>query len=170
MRTGFSNAMRIGRLNRCDRNGTRRPRWLLKQCPINGRLYTTMIVGLLKKAASGVPCLRRSGYAQAGRHFFGPSGSQTWPSSGRERSRIASTLRAQNNGEPLRDLASNSWPSLRQSSGQVWTDPSKRLRACFFETFRSSWWTTLSGANLPLMFCEISHFPHGWSVYDSAIN
>ena len=25
--------------------------------------------GLLKKAASGVPCLRRSGFAQAGRHF-----------------------------------------------------------------------------------------------------
>ena len=25
--------------------------------------------GMLKKAASGVPCLRRSGYAQAGRHF-----------------------------------------------------------------------------------------------------
>jgi hypothetical protein len=24
---------------------------------------------MLKKAASGVPCLRRSGYAQAGRHF-----------------------------------------------------------------------------------------------------
>jgi hypothetical protein len=28
-----------------------------------------MIKGMLKKAASGVPCLRRSGYAQAGRHF-----------------------------------------------------------------------------------------------------
>jgi hypothetical protein len=27
------------------------------------------IGGLLKKAASGVPCLRRSGSAQAGRHF-----------------------------------------------------------------------------------------------------
>jgi len=26
-------------------------------------------MGTLKKAASGVPCLRRSGYAQAGRHF-----------------------------------------------------------------------------------------------------
>jgi hypothetical protein len=26
--------------------------------------------GLLKKAASGVPCLRRSGFAQAGRQFF----------------------------------------------------------------------------------------------------
>ena len=26
-------------------------------------------VGMLKKAASGVPCLRRSGYAQAGRLF-----------------------------------------------------------------------------------------------------
>ena len=26
-------------------------------------------MGMLKKAASGVPCLRRSGYAQAGRHF-----------------------------------------------------------------------------------------------------
>jgi hypothetical protein len=26
-------------------------------------------MGLLKKAASGVPCLRRSGFAQAGRHF-----------------------------------------------------------------------------------------------------
>jgi hypothetical protein len=24
---------------------------------------------MLKKAASGVPCLRRSGFAQAGRHF-----------------------------------------------------------------------------------------------------
>ncbi|WP_443147811.1 hypothetical protein [Nitrospira sp.] len=29
----------------------------------------TCLVGLLKKAASGVPCLRRSGFAQAGRHF-----------------------------------------------------------------------------------------------------
>jgi len=27
------------------------------------------LLGLLKKAASGVPCLRRSGFAQAGRHF-----------------------------------------------------------------------------------------------------
>jgi hypothetical protein len=26
-------------------------------------------MGMLKKAASGVPCLRRSGYGQAGRHF-----------------------------------------------------------------------------------------------------
>jgi len=26
-------------------------------------------MGLLKKAASSVPCLRRSGFAQAGRHF-----------------------------------------------------------------------------------------------------
>jgi hypothetical protein len=26
-------------------------------------------MGMLKKAASGVPCLRRSGYAQAGRPF-----------------------------------------------------------------------------------------------------
>jgi hypothetical protein len=28
-----------------------------------------IILGMLKKAASGVPCLRRSGYAQAGRPF-----------------------------------------------------------------------------------------------------
>jgi hypothetical protein len=29
----------------------------------------TAHMGMLKKAASGVPSLRRSGYAQAGRHF-----------------------------------------------------------------------------------------------------
>ena len=28
-----------------------------------------LLEGMLKKAASGVPCLRRSGFAQAGRHF-----------------------------------------------------------------------------------------------------
>jgi hypothetical protein len=33
------------------------------------RLAATTHEGLLKKAASGVPCLRRSGFAQAGRHF-----------------------------------------------------------------------------------------------------
>jgi hypothetical protein len=27
-----------------------------------------LLMGLLKKAASGVPCFRRSGFAQAGRH------------------------------------------------------------------------------------------------------
>jgi len=31
-----------------------------------GKAYT---LGTLKKSTSGVPCLRRSGYAQVGRHF-----------------------------------------------------------------------------------------------------
>jgi len=48
----------------------------------------------LKKAASGVPCLRRSGFAQAGRHF---SVLTYWK---------FVALHA-NNGRPLRDAASN---------------------------------------------------------------
>ena len=40
---------------------------VLPMSPVH--LLPMSIVGLLKKAASGVPCLRRSGFAQAGRHF-----------------------------------------------------------------------------------------------------
>jgi len=37
-----------------------------------GKSFSTQMItnrGMLKNAASGVPCLRRSGFAQAGRHF-----------------------------------------------------------------------------------------------------
>jgi hypothetical protein len=39
--------------------------------PTNHEIEATenIMRDLLKKAASGVPCLRRSGFAQAGRHF-----------------------------------------------------------------------------------------------------
>ena len=54
-------------------------------------------MGLLKKVASGVlaifPC-----------------------------SRSTSTFRAQNKGDALRDVAGNTWPSLREASGQDWTN------------------------------------------------
>ena len=35
----------------------------------SGEAMAFSIEGRLKKAASGVPCLRRSGFAQAGPHF-----------------------------------------------------------------------------------------------------
>ena len=65
-------------------------------------------MGLLKKTASGVlaifPCSRR-----------------------------ASTLRAQNKGDALRDVAGNTWSSLQEASGQDWTDPS--AGQAFFNIF-----------------------------------
>ena len=39
---------------------------------MRGKIVLTSLsanTGMLKKAASGVPCLRRSGFAQAGRHY-----------------------------------------------------------------------------------------------------
>jgi len=62
-------------------------------------------LGLLKKTASGVPCLRRSGFAQAGRQF---SVLTYWQYAPRA-----------NNGHPLRDAANNTaaFPSAKLKAG-----------------------------------------------------
>ena len=91
--------------------------------------------GLLKKAASGVPCLRRASFAEGLRRLKAASrlraGALRRASAQQVAifpcSRITHTFRA------------SKWlrPSLRGALGRVWTNPSGRLRACFFEPTRS---------------------------------
>ena len=82
----------------------------------------------------GVPCLRRSGFAQAGRQF---SVLTYWKYAPRA-----------NNGRPLRDATSNTAAF-----------PSTKLRACFFEPTQSLWLATFFWANLPLEISIIQHSP-----------
>ena len=76
-------------------------------------------MGLLKKTASGVltifPCSRR-----------------------------ASTLRAQNKGDALRDVAGNTWSSLREASGQDWTDFSNSPHAMNPQRLPDKIWPLIS--------------------------
>ena len=84
-------------------------------------------MGLLKKAASGVlaifPC-----------------------------SRSPSTLCAQSKGDALRDVAGNTWPSLREASGQDWTD--------FFEQTRRGESPKASWRNMAFAIFIVQHFPY----------